>query len=517
MRLHAEIAIDPSLPLRAGLQLALVHVASGEHRQAASLLDEARIAPRPANSYHLASCSRLEGQVLMLLGRDEEAERALRAALDLLHGQGLEGSGDSAATLLLLAELARRKGEIEAAGVLLEWSEPFAAGLPRLRASVLQCRALVARSRGHGKEAMADLVAAEQALEGVVARPLAAAIALTAAVVASERGDRGSVDRQLSRGARLLREGPYYYLPLASRDIAPQVWGLLDSGGHRDILEGVEARFGRAATAVRAEAGGRQAPSPGSGPRIEIRTFGRIAVQVGSEAVGFGRRKARVLLAHLLMAPSGLSRDEAAELLYPDLEWDDARHQIDNLTSFLRRTFSAGGKDRGNPGILLKADGRYRLDAAAVWWDARAFDQASQAADDAWNADDPERAIALFDEALDLYADDLFAEPDLAEWFEASRQAYRSRMILMLERSAEHNIRDGNFEAARTRAERILGLEAAHEGAHRLLMRLYSRLGESGLVRRQFDLCAQSLALHLDVAPSGETRALLADLTARLP
>lgn len=512
MREHDDLGVDPVLPARAGVLLALVRLAQGEHREGVVALEAARRASRPCESQRLASFYRMEGQAWLWLRRHDEADRALRQALEVLHQQGLERSGQAASTLASLGELSRRKGEYEAAETLFSWAEPLAGGLTRLRATIRLGKALIARSRGEIGIARALLEEALEDLEGVVARPLKASVALVAAALASKAGDSPARERYLAVGTRCLREGPYYYVPISLREVAPEIWVLLAEGGCRDFLEGVATRFPRAAQAIAAEANGGIQVGRAMPSRIEIRSFGQIQVRVGSESVTFSRRKARVLLAHLLLAPSGLSRDEAAEMLYPDLDWEEARHQVDNLTSLLRRALSPGGKARGASSVLVREGGRYRLDHSALWWDAKAFEQAYEAGDRAWNGGDPDRAVALFAEALDLYVDDLFAGPELAEWFEAARQAFRSRAIGMLARSAEYHLARERFEPARMSAERILALEPAHEGAHRLLMRLYARLGEAGLVRRQFDLCARSLAQHLDVEPSVETRALLVDL-----
>ncbi|MBM3270189.1 MAG: hypothetical protein FJZ01_21350, partial [Candidatus Sericytochromatia bacterium] len=339
---------------------------------------------------------------------------------------------------------------------------------------------------------------------GVVARPLAGTIALAAAVLADEAGDAGAAGRHLAAGVKLQREGPYPFLPASVPEIAPRLLRLLAAEGHGDLVAEVRSRYPHSVPeGETGEVGGHIAP------RIEIRTFGRMQVRVGGAQVAFRRRKAPVLLAHLLQNPAGLSRDEAADLLFEDLAWEEARHQVDNLMSLLRREL---GKDTG---ALRKEAGRYWLAPDAVWWDAREFDVAYGAGNAAWERGDRDQAGVHYAAALDCYAGDLFAGSEFAEWFEPARQAYRAGAISALERCGELELAQERFESARQRAERILEREPAHEGAHRLLMRIYAKLGEAGLVRRQFDACARSLERELDTAPSGETVALRDALLAR--
>ncbi len=62
-------------------------------------------------------------------------------------------------------------------------------------------------------------------------------------------------------------------------------------------------------------------------------------------------------------------------------------------------------------------------------------------------------------------------------------------------------------------ARRWLALDPLHEASHRLLMRLYAAEGERAALVRQYEYCAQVLAVEIGVEPAPETVALYRDLT----
>ncbi|MBM3270519.1 MAG: hypothetical protein FJZ01_23030, partial [Candidatus Sericytochromatia bacterium] len=146
--LHADFPVDPSLPRRALLQIAMVLLAAGDREEGAAALERAGQAPAPEDGYHAALCGMLEGNALARLGKPEAAEASLRATLDALHRLGLDQSPDAAAALVVMADLSRQAGRPDAARLQLEWAEPLVGGLPRLRARLLHGRALLARAAG---------------------------------------------------------------------------------------------------------------------------------------------------------------------------------------------------------------------------------------------------------------------------------------------------------------------------------------------------------------------------------
>ncbi|MEB3205706.1 MAG: BTAD domain-containing putative transcriptional regulator, partial [Candidatus Sericytochromatia bacterium] len=490
------LELDPSLERRAVSHRVLLHLEQGDFGDGVRALARTQALPLPANGYHQAACLRLEGSALLRLRRLDEAHRILCRTLDLLHGHGLEAGTESASTLIMLAEVARRRGSLDEAGVLIDRARPITGGFPRISAMLHQHLGMLAWQSGHPEVATAAFREALACLEPVVARPQRAWLTLALACLEPRPEVRGPLRAEAHR---LLQEGPYPFLPLSIREFAPAMLTCLAEEQESPLVADIGSRFPKAWEAILSEA------HPAA--RVEIRTFGRLVVTVAGKAAAFPRRKARVLLALLLERPSGLSRDEAADVLFPDLDWDEARHQVDNLTSVLRRALNPGGARDAAP-LLLREGGRYRLSREGVWLDLDAFHKARVAGDAAWQSGQQADAAVHYAAALDLTPGGWLAEPDMQEWFEAARTALAAQIMVMRERLAFCALEQGTWEQAREQAEGMLREDPAHEGAHRVLMRLYAALGEASLVQRQFEACAQVLRSELDVTPSPETVAL---------
>ncbi|MBM3276325.1 MAG: hypothetical protein FJZ00_14320, partial [Candidatus Sericytochromatia bacterium] len=270
LALHADHSVDPSLPMRAYLQRALTAVPQGEFAAATDDLAAAQACAFPAHPYQRAFCLRVMGEIQTRLGRYAEAEGTLRQALDGLAMQGLERSGESAGAHLACADLARRRGDTAGSLARLDEAERLTGLFPRVGAAIALCRGLAI---GDGPAAASALDHAASTLAGVAGRHLEAQIALCRAVVAARMGDRAVADRCAGDAARLIREGGYFFLPIAEPALAHGAWSALESAGHGDILAATAARFPR------------RVPVPVAiSPRVEIRTFGPFLLQVGGQA-----------------------------------------------------------------------------------------------------------------------------------------------------------------------------------------------------------------------------------------
>ncbi|MEB3205369.1 MAG: hypothetical protein VKP57_11800, partial [Candidatus Sericytochromatia bacterium] len=165
------LELDPSLERRAVSHLVLLHLEQGDFGEGVHALARTQALPLPANGYHQAACLRLEGSALLRLRRLDEAHRVLCRTLDLLHGHGLEAGTESASTLIMLAEVARRRGALDEAGVLIDRARPITGGFPRISAMLRQHLGMLAWQSGRPELATAAFREALACLEPVVARP----------------------------------------------------------------------------------------------------------------------------------------------------------------------------------------------------------------------------------------------------------------------------------------------------------------------------------------------------------
>jgi hypothetical protein len=127
---------------------------------------------------------------------------------------------------------------------------------------------------------------------------------------------------------------------------------------------------------------------------------GELIRQWGGEKAG--TRQAEALFAFLFdRGERGVTKDEAVELIWPDVDLDRADLAFHRTLGGLRRTLEPGrGQRQGSKAIAFSND-RYRLDPTVVaWTDVATFEQRLA---DAGAATDPGDALAALVEARSLY------------------------------------------------------------------------------------------------------------------
>jgi DNA-binding SARP family transcriptional activator len=127
---------------------------------------------------------------------------------------------------------------------------------------------------------------------------------------------------------------------------------------------------------------------------------GELIRQWGGEKAG--TRQAEALFAFLFdRGERGVTKDEAVELIWPDVDLDRADLAFHRTLGGLRRTLEPGrGQRQGSTAIGFSND-RYRLDPAVVaWTDVASFEERLS---DAGAATDPAAALAALTEARSLY------------------------------------------------------------------------------------------------------------------
>jgi DNA-binding SARP family transcriptional activator len=241
---------------------------------------------------------------------------------------------------------------------------------------------------------------------------------------------------------------------------------------------------------------------------VRLGVLGRVALAtVGGPITSKVRSDSYALLALLAAHPQGLSLDEIAADLYPDLDpkrsLDRIRTAITSLRSVLR---SATGQKA--EGFILFENGRYRIDPDAIdvdlWRMLAALDRANRA------GDDDDACLAALQEAVDLYRGDFAANRDHA-WVMDHATTYRHQILSALARIAELVELD-DPDRAIAALERAVEHDPINEELYQRIMRVHGRLGHLDAVRRTLRLCEARLATIGDAEPSEETRRVAARL-----
>ena len=219
---------------------------------------------------------------------------------------------------------------------------------------------------------------------------------------------------------------------------------------------------------------------------LRIRLLGELRLELEGRPLGvIASRRARSLLAWLAYHPGLHPRSRVAAVFWPDVLETSARASLRTTLATLRRELgeTAAGY------VVAERERVGLVEGAEVWVDVHHAD------------------------ALTLYRAELLVDLD-DDWVLEARQAERERAGELLGALGEAAEAAGDLEAAVTHARRRLELEPVSEDAARVLMRRLALSGDRAAAVAAYEAFRAVLQRELDMAPSGETRALVERLRA---
>ncbi len=241
--------------------------------------------------------------------------------------------------------------------------------------------------------------------------------------------------------------------------------------------------------------------------------LGGFSVWLGEHEVpegAFEKRKARHLLKVLALQPGHrLHREQALDLLWPELDPRSAAAQLYKAIYYIRQAFATAQPPCPPEDLLdLHAEVLTLAAPAGVHTDIEAFEHLAREATHT-------RDLALLQRAAACYKGDLLPEDLYEEWTIMPREALRERFLEVLVALGEGYLAIGYLDEAADAFRQVLAREPAREDAHRGLMRVFALQGSRDRALRQYRLCIEVLARELDVEPLPETTQLYQDILNR--
>lgn len=230
---------------------------------------------------------------------------------------------------------------------------------------------------------------------------------------------------------------------------------------------------------------------------VRLRLIGQMeAWTLNGESILPLGRKTRALLAILaLSAPKPVVRSRLAELLW-------SRRLEEQARASLRQEIHR----------LLEALQPANAEILSITRDSLALkpDLVSVDVDEVLRAttDNPASLALLDGELLEEFDG---VDPAFDIWLASERERLRDRARNVAEALLQEQV---DPQAAIPVAQQLLGIDRAHEGAWRALMRAHAERGERGMAIQAYERCRAVLADMLDATPSPETQRLLAEIRA---
>jgi DNA-binding SARP family transcriptional activator/predicted ATPase len=249
---------------------------------------------------------------------------------------------------------------------------------------------------------------------------------------------------------------------------------------------------------------------------ITTTLLGDFSVSVNGAAIDAARWKfkhPRLLWQMLCLAPGHrLSRDEAAEALWPQAGVQASSNRLYHTLHTLRGVFSDAG--------LADARQLVRLQAGTLWLDpgvpldvdAQRFAQAMAAARACSGSD---AALAHLENARAAHRGAFVVPAAAGDWFTPHRQALLRDQVWLLEQLAQRYQAAARFEDAVQVGQALVQAEPSNEAAHRRLIELYAAQGRFDLATQQYTACSRYLRRDLGTPPSAATRQLVERISQR--
>lgn len=224
-----------------------------------------------------------------------------------------------------------------------------------------------------------------------------------------------------------------------------------------------------------------------------IQLLGSPAILIEGRRLEHPSQKAMALLAYLaLRADEHVSRNHLAGLLWADSGEEQARANLRQTLSQLRKLFSEAGVDP----ILVPFD-KVVLSSDKVDIDVRIF------------LDNLEslslNALAETPAFLEGF---MVRAPEFETWLSTQRRIIRTRVVAHLEALAKKSRAAGRLAEASEALSLALSLDPLQEIMHRTLMEVLAAQGRSDEALQQYEACQKILARELQIEPDAETRQL---------
>jgi DNA-binding SARP family transcriptional activator/TolB-like protein len=233
---------------------------------------------------------------------------------------------------------------------------------------------------------------------------------------------------------------------------------------------------------------------------MQIRLLGSPALFNAGQRFEHPSRKAMALLAYLAMrADEHISRGHLAALLWGDSGEEQARANLRQTLTQLRKLFQNAGRDP----IMVPFD-KIVLCAEGIEIDARII----------LNGLENQDLVALADKPAFLEGFFVSA-PEFENWMLSQRSMIQSRLLSQLEQASIHAFEQGLHTTAAACLSAALTIDPLQEKMHRALMQALAAQGRSDEALSQYERCQQTLARELGVQPDMQTRKLASEIRMR--
>jgi LuxR family maltose regulon positive regulatory protein len=251
---------------------------------------------------------------------------------------------------------------------------------------------------------------------------------------------------------------------------------------------------------------GELAPAARGKEGLQVYCFGHFEVIRNGRIVHDWRRdKAKTLLKQIVAHRGSIKRDVLLDLLWPELEADQAVRNLRVTLHALRKAIERESPGDSTSYVLTRGDAYELNPNVQVWVDTEAFATMYQVAAGLWRRGRIEEALLTYEATEALYRDDYLIDDLYEEWTLVAREQLKDQYVLVLTRLADAALMLNDHESCIGYCHKILDRDASREDAYQRLMRCHALMGRPARALRWFQLCRETLSRDLNVAPNETT------------
>ncbi|MCJ7494719.1 MAG: bacterial transcriptional activator domain-containing protein, partial [Deltaproteobacteria bacterium] len=201
-----------------------------------------------------------------------------------------------------------------------------------------------------------------------------------------------------------------------------------------------------------------------------------------------------------------VKEEKIADILWPEADGDAAHRSFVTTLSRLRHL-------AGYEKAVQLREGRLTLDRRYCWVDIWAFEHILGGADAQRKEGLVERAIQLYEKAIEMYGGSFLAGEFEQTWMVSLSERLRSKFLRCVNWLGHHWEQAGQWENATECYQRGLDMDDLSEEFYQNLMTCYQRLSREAEAIAVYHRCRKTLSSVLGIEPSAKTEAIYKSLT----
>ncbi len=234
--------------------------------------------------------------------------------------------------------------------------------------------------------------------------------------------------------------------------------------------------------------------------RIRLRLLGGLEIfDSANQPIQLSVKKAKALLVYLAVQPHiGFSRDHLAELLWPKTISDRARQSLRQAIADLRKHLPSFDN------VISVTHNTLQANESNLSVDLLNFEHLAKLQDPHAHNEAFCYYRGPFLEGFSIHTAPFTA------WHEEITLAAHEQSIYVIESLSEHQLLEGNSTGAIELCQQLVKIDPVRESAHRNLMGLYAKQGNTNAALEQYADCCRKLKRILGTEPEAQTKYLYA-------